>query len=233
MTAEDPLVLLGGMNCSPALWSAVRAAWGDGSEPEIHLPELDADSVDACVDALLDQLPARFALAGLSLGGIVAMRLIRRAPDRVRRLCLLATNARGPTDSQCAGWRVAIDRLEAGASARDLQRDLLPVLLGAPARSESLDEMVLRMGDACGVARLTAQLRTQLTRTDERAGLLDVAVPTTVVAGTLDALCPPRRHLEITDLIRGARLVELDGVGHLSPLEAPHRVADALRCWLA
>lgn len=221
------------MNCSPALWSAVTAELGEGFDRDIHLAELDADSVDGCVDDLLDRLPPRFALAGLSLGGIVAMRLIRRAPDRVERLCLLATSARGPTDSQSVGWRAAIDRLETGATARDLQGDLLPLLLGAPARTSSLDEAVLRMGDACGSARLTAQLRTQLTRTDERAGLRRVAVPTTVVAGTLDALCPPGRHHEITELIRGARLVELDGVGHLSPLEAPDRVADVLRCWSA
>ncbi|HYH29825.1 MAG TPA: alpha/beta fold hydrolase, partial [Pseudonocardia sp.] len=85
-----PLVVLPGMGCSPRLWSAALPGG-----PVVH-GSLDRPSIDGCVDALLDALPPKFALAGLSLGGIVAMALTRRAPERVERLALLATNARGP-----------------------------------------------------------------------------------------------------------------------------------------
>lgn len=229
----DELVLLGGMNCSALLWSRVLDDLPDDAAGAVHRPDLDADSVDGCVDDLLAALPQRFALAGLSLGGIVAMRLVHRAPDRVSRLCLLSTNGRGPSPEQDHGWRVALDRLAAGASARDLQRDLLGVLLAEPARSAELDDLALRMGDECGRDRLERQLRAQRSRRDERPGLASITAPTTVIAGGLDALCPPARHTEIVDLVPGSRLVELERVGHLSPLEAPRRVARALREWLA
>ena len=64
------------------------------------MPELTEATLDAQVARLLDELPSRFALAGLSLGGIVAMALVRTAPERVSSLILLSTNPYGPTEDQ-------------------------------------------------------------------------------------------------------------------------------------
>jgi pimeloyl-ACP methyl ester carboxylesterase len=219
---SEPLVLLPGMNCSPRLW--------DGVVDGIH-GELTAPTLDGCVDALLDRLPPRFALAGLSLGGIVAMALVRRAPERVARLALIATNARGPTDQQRAAWSAQRAALAAGATARDIQRDLLPVLLHR--RTPDLEAVTLAMADDTGAATLDAQLALQATRIDERPALAAVAVPTLVLAGAEDRICPLDRHEEIAARIPGAHLQVLPGVGHLSPLEAPTEVSAALRSWLA
>jgi pimeloyl-ACP methyl ester carboxylesterase len=226
--ATPPLVLLPGMNCTEQLWQEVVPAL-----PEVQVVhgELVEPDLDACVEDLLIRLPPRFALAGLSLGGIVAMALTRRAPERVERLALLDTNAKAPTDSQRQGWSSLLHRLEAGASAADVQRDLLPVLLGEGA-SRSVREVTVRMADALGVQRLAAQLRLQATRVDERPGLGRVRVPTLVLAGHDDALCPPSSHREIARLVPGSRLVLLERTGHLSPLERGAQVADELRAWL-
>jgi pimeloyl-ACP methyl ester carboxylesterase len=219
----DPLVLLPGMGCSPRLWAA--------AVPGAAVPgRLDQPTVDGCVDRLLAQLPPRFALAGLSLGGIVAMALVRRAPQRVSRLCLASTNARGPTPQQRAAWAGQRARLAAGARARELQADLLPALLHR--RGRELDERVLAMADELGEWVLDAQLAAQDTRVDERPGLTRVRVPTLVLAAARDRLCPPARHEEIAELVPGARLVVLDDVGHLSPLEDPDAVAAALHGWM-
>ncbi|TQM37510.1 alpha/beta fold hydrolase [Pseudonocardia cypriaca] len=217
------LVVLPGMGCSPRLWCSALP-----DVPVVH-GTLDRPSIDGCVDALLDVLPPRFALAGLSLGGIVAMALVRRAPERVTRLALLATNARGPTPAQYEGWATARSGLAAGRRARDLQRDLLPLLL----HDRTHDETALAMADDVGTAAFDRQLAAQATRIDERPGLADVRVPTLVLAGAQDRLCPPDRHEEIAALVPGARLEVVAGVGHLMPLEAPARVAEALGTWRA
>ncbi|WP_422785644.1 alpha/beta fold hydrolase [Pseudonocardia spirodelae] len=219
MPAPPPLVLLPGMNCSARLWGPA----GDGA---LH-PVLDRPGLDEQVDALLAVLPARFALAGLSLGGIVAMALARRAPERVAGLCLAATSARAPTPGQRAGWAAALTRLDDGAPARDLQP--LDVLL----HDHAHDDLALAMADETGERRLAAQLRLQATRVDERPALAAVAVPTLVLAGEHDRLCPPGRHTEIADLVPGARLHVLPGAGHLLPVEAPDTVATLMGQWMA
>jgi pimeloyl-ACP methyl ester carboxylesterase len=187
------------------------------------------------VDRLLDELPARFALAGLSLGAIVAMALVRRAPERVNRLCLMSTNPYAPTDQQRSAWQRQRDALAGGASARDLQRDLLPVLLSPPVLTgrPEVVEQTLAMADDVGADALDFQLRLQATRIDERPGLAVVGCPTLVVAARGDALCPVDRHLEIASIVPGAELVVLERCAHLSPLEQPGRLSEALSRWLA
>lgn len=217
--SSPPLVLLPGMNCSARLWGPAGAG-------ALH-PVLDRPTLDEQVEALLDALPARFALGGLSLGGIVAMALTRRAPERVAGLCLMATNARPPTPEQRAGWDAALTRLDDGAPARALQP--LELLL----HDRSLDATALRMADETGERCLAAQLRLQGTRVDQRPALPAVAVPTLVLAGEQDRLCPVERHTEIAELVPDARLHVLPGVGHLLPVEAQDTVAALLGEWLS
>ncbi|KAA1036481.1 alpha/beta fold hydrolase [Pseudonocardia sp. EV170527-09] len=217
--SSPPLVLLPGMNCSARLWGPAGAG-------ALH-PVLDRPTLDEQVQALLDALPDRFALGGLSLGGIVAMALTRRAPERVAGLCLMATNARAPTPEQRAGWDAALTRLDDGAPARALQP--LELLL----HDRSLDATALQMADETGERRLAAQLRLQGTRVDERPALPAVAVPTLVLAGEQDRLCPVERHTEIAELAPDARLQVLPGVGHLLPVEAQDTVATLLGEWLS
>lgn len=224
--SNAPLVLLPGLNCSAALWSGVEV--GPAITPILTEPTLDGQ-----VGRLLDELPARFALAGLSLGGIVAMALVRRAPDRVARLALLSTTSRPPTAQQYAMWARLRAALAAGANARDLQRELKAALLSPYARAArpELTEVALAMADDVGAERLDAQLALQATRVDERPGLARVRCPTLVVSGADDALCSPERHREIHAVVPGSKLVTLDRCGHLSPLEQPAAVSLALRRW--
>ena len=228
MSEEPPLVLLPGLNCSPALWSLLDV--GPAVTPVLTEPTLEGQ-----VDRLLDELPARFALAGLSLGGIVAMALVRRAPERVTRLCLMSTSSRPPTSAQLAMWSRQRAALAAGATARDLQRELKAALLSPHARATAphLVEVALAMADDIGTARLDAQLALQATRVDERPGLAAVPCPTLIVSARDDALCRPERHAEIHALVPGSELVELEQCGHLSPLEQPAAVTTLLRRWRA
>jgi pimeloyl-ACP methyl ester carboxylesterase len=227
LTRPDALVLLPGLNCSAALWSKVDL--GPASTPILTEP-----TVDGQVDRLLTELPERFALAGLSLGGIVAMALIRRAPERVSRLCLLSTTARPPTARQHAMWQRQRAALAAGATARDLQRELKAALLSPLARATQpeLIETALAMADQVGVANLDAQLALQGTRVDQRPGLAAIGCPTLIISGAEDALCSPERHAEIQAHVPGSELITLPQCGHLSTLEQPAAVQAAMRRWL-
>ena len=219
LALDEPWVWLPGMNCSARMWSALAAA-------ESITPLLEETSVDAEVERLLDELPVRFALAGLSLGAIVAMALVARAPERVSALYLLSTNPYGPTDAQRSGWRDLRDQLAAGRSARDLQADLLPVLLSPPAQADTaVVETTLAMADDVGEARLDRQLQLQASRVDLRPALAAVGCPTLIVAAEDDALCSVARHQELHGLISGSRLAVVERCGHLSPLERPQQIA--------
>lgn len=224
--AEPPLVLLAGMNCSGRLWQGLGLT--GAMSPGLSEPTLAGQ-----VGKLLDELPPRFALAGLSLGGIVAMALTRTAPERVARLCLLSTNPYGPTDQQRAGWRRERDRLAAGTTARQIQRDLLPLLLTAESlqRRPDLVDTTLAMAEDVGENDLDAQLALQLTRIDERPGLRAVRCPTVVVAARHDRLCPVERHSEIASLVPGSELQVLERAAHLSPLERPVGLRRVITSW--
>lgn len=193
------------------------------------MPTLTEPRLDSQVARLLDELPPRFALAGLSLGAIVALALVRTAPGRASSLVLMSTNPHAPTDAQLGGWRGARDGLRAGRTARDLQSDWLPLLLSEPARRRpDLVNDTLALADAVGEEALDAQLALQATRIDERPALRSVRCPTTVIAARQDALCSVARHTELNQLIPRSALLIIENCGHLSPLEQPRAVTS---CW--
>lgn len=222
----DPLVLLPGMGCTAALWSRLDL----GVDPIAAV--LTEPSLDAEVTRLLDLLPDRFALGGLSLGAIVAMAVVRRAPERVSRLSLMSTNPYAPTEAQRVAWAGQRDVL-AAESARVLQHRLLPSLLTPEvvAGRPDLVALTLGMADDLGSETYDHQLQLQTTRVDERPGLTRVIVPTLVLAARGDRLCGVDRHTEIARLIPGAMLTVIEDAGHLAPLEQPAVVSRLLRAW--
>jgi pimeloyl-ACP methyl ester carboxylesterase len=230
VTAATPVVLLAGMNCTPQLWRDV------GLDHGIR-PLLDRATIGDQVDELLRILPPRFTLVGHSLGGIVGMALALEAPERVAGLCLTCTNAKAPTPEQRAGWLHWMRRLDEGADALSLQQDILPALVGpepptgrAPESRRRLEQRALDMARQTDSALLRAQLAMQLTRTDLLGRLATLAMPTLVVSGARDVICPPLTHAEIASRVAGAELVTLDA-GHLLPAERPREFAEAFGRW--
>ena len=219
------------MNCTAELWADAGL---DAEGVRAIRPTLDRPALGAQVDALLSELPPHVVIVGHSLGGIVGMALALAAPHRVAGLCLVSTNAKAPTDAQRAGWREWIARLDLGADARSLQQDIIEPLLGARVVAERPDLVgrALRMGADTGEVALRAQLEMQLTRADLLSRLPSLRMPTLVVSGIDDVICPPSFHTEIVTRIDGARLVSLDA-GHLLPLERPREFGDLVRAWRA
>ncbi|NDU74921.1 alpha/beta fold hydrolase [Actinomadura sp. DSM 109109] len=232
MSGAAPLVLLPGMLGDATVWDGVVAALGPGAAVLRERVDLD-DSIAGLAARVLDGAPERFALAGHSLGGIVAMEAVRRAPARITRLALLNTSAGAGSAAQRAGWARLAERVGRGefaAVAAESARATLPAARrtdpGLVARNE-------RMAASVGPDGLLRQLRAQLSRTDLHPSLAAIGVPVLVLSGELDEVSPPALQRDLAGPIRTARHEIVPDCGHMSPLERPAEVAAHLRQWLA
>ncbi len=228
MTA--PLILLPGMMCDARLWAPQVAALG-GAVPIYGA----SDTISGMARAVLSAAPPRFALAGLSMGGIVAMAVMAAAPERVTRLALLDTNARAETPRVAARRGPQIARVADGGLRAVMRDEMKPHYLGAiagPGRDAILATCMDMALDA-GPVVFAAQSRALMARPDYRDVLRSVSVPVLVLCGARDTLCPPSNHVEMTGLMPHATLRVLPGAGHLPVLERPDAVNAALSDWLA
>lgn len=229
----EPLVLIPGLNCTPALYAPQWPALAAGRPILVAETALD-ETIGAVAERLLAAAPERFALCGLSMGGYVAFEVMRRAPQRVTRLALLDTTAKPPTPETNAPREQMIALARKGAF--DNVTTLLWQKLVAPERltDEALRLGVRQMAMEVGAGGFVRQQRAIMGRPDSRPVLGSVSVPALVVVGAEDAITPRDEAREIAAGIGvRARYLEIPGCGHLSTLEAPEIVTKALLRWLS
>ncbi|MGM0751745.1 MAG: alpha/beta fold hydrolase [Bacillota bacterium] len=229
---KEALVLLPGTLCDERLWEHQLEHLTDVSEPSVSMLT-EEDTIEGMAESVLKHAPERFALAGLSLGGIVAMEVIRRAPERVTRLALLDSNPHGPKQEQLEGWKDLISKVESGEFQSIVEEKLLPNLIH-PSRQEERDlvSTIRDMAEKIGPEVYVQQLRAVSTRSDLREVLREINVPTLLLVGRDDQVCPLSLHEEMQESISESRLVVVNHCGHLSSLEQPEEVTAALRNWL-
>ena len=232
---RQPLVLLSGALCDAALWRHQIAGLSDIAD--IRVGDLTRnDSVGSMAARVLASQPKHFALAGISLGGYVALEIMRRAPERVTRLALLDTTARPEEQSEGIGEELPGSEgagRQSGPAALG-QVGLFTTLLVHPKRlaDRRLSTILGAMAERVGRKAFQRQQRAVRARPDSRAGLAAIACPTLLLCGRQDPLAPPALHEEMAAAIPGAELVVVEDCGHLSPLEQPEAVTAALRQWL-
>lgn len=227
---RQPLILAPGLSCDAALWSAQVAGLADVADIVVA-DTLGDDSIADMATRLLDAAPDRFAIAGLSMGGYVAMEVCRRAPERVIRLAVLDTNARADTAEQTALRQFAIRT----ARTRDFEtviRGSLGLLVHPEVVSE-VAEAVVQMALRVGFETYERQQTAIMNRIDSLPGLGRVAVPALVLVGAEDLFTPPYYAEEMAAAIPGAKLVQVPRCGHMATMEQPEAVNAALREWLA
>lgn len=227
---RTPLLLLPGTLCTEATFAAQETALSDLAETSVH-PLTGADTTEGYAEALLAAAPDRFALAGFSQGAIVALAVVRRAPERVTRLALLACNPGPPRPEQLATWLAWADE-----ARRDGVGRIAELLAGNvhPSRRGDLElrRTIVAMAQATPVEAFAGQLTALATRPDARPGLSAIRCPTLLLVGADDPVTPPELHRDSAARIPGARLELLERCGHYAPLERPAEVSAALRRWL-
>jgi pimeloyl-ACP methyl ester carboxylesterase len=232
MALSLPLVLVPGLLCSarlfgpqiPALWPFGQVAVAD------HRRAADMEAIAA---GILAEAPPRFALAGLSMGGYIALAMMRLAPERIAKLALLDTSARPDRPEQKEGR----ERLIALAQAGKLDDAVALLRKNWLHKDRQNDEALLRivsgMAADVGAEAFVRQQTAIMGRQDSRPLLPEIGCPTLVLVGDGDTSTPPDLAKEMAAGIGGAKLVVVPDCGHLSTLEKPEAVNAALSAWLS
>ena len=225
-----PLVLIPGMMCDARMWGNLPAALYP--RPVIHALPTGHDTMAALAAEVLRCAPEHFALAGLSMGGIVAMEVLRQAPDRVDRLALLDTNPRAETPAVQARREPQIARALAGGLARVMQEEMKPNYLAAGPGQGAVLDLCMDMALSLGPQVFARQSRALRDRPDAQATLAAFRGAALVLMGAEDRLCPLDRHQLMHALMPQSDLVVIAGAGHLPSLEKPAETTAHIMRWL-
>jgi pimeloyl-ACP methyl ester carboxylesterase len=222
-----PILCIPGLGCSARLYAEqIPQLWTVG--PVTIAQHGRHDSMGAIARSILASAPERFALIGLSMGGYLSFEIMRQAPERVAKLALLDTTARPDTPEQTQNRRNHIGHAEKSPMA-DVADALYPRLVHQQRHDDQqLREIVRIMAQETGAAAFIRQEAAIISRPDSRATLSGIRCPTLVLVGDGDQLTPPDRAVEMAHAISGSRLVTVPECGHLSTLERPQQVTDAL-----
>ncbi|KWW21828.1 MULTISPECIES: alpha/beta hydrolase [Peribacillus] len=225
-----PLILLPGTLCDERLWESLKLS----DLADVKVCDVSkADTIEGMAKSVLKEAPDRFALAGLSLGGIISLEIMRIAPERVLKLALLDTNPYPPQPEQISGWERLIEMADNGLFLDITHNHLLPVLIHPDRRNdEALVSTIIEMAEKVGKAGYINQLKAVMTRSDQRPILSSIECPTMILTGKEDVVCPVHMSEFLQENIREARLEIVNHSGHLSTLEQPEKVSALLRAWL-
>ena len=216
MTIEQiPLVLLPALGCDGQLWARQVLDLGDLTHPQLGDLTVD-DTLAAMARRVLAHAPPRFAVAGVSLGGYVALEIMRLAPERITRIALFATRASMQSRPRTMAEQGTL------AIAPHADPALTPIISGP----------VQAMAERVGPDVFARQQRALLERPDLGPAIDGVQVPALVAVGERDRICLPEDARHLAERIPGARFHLLRNCGHLPPMERPGETTMLLRNWL-
>jgi pimeloyl-ACP methyl ester carboxylesterase len=227
----EPLVLVPGLASDARVFAPQIVALSAGRA--VHVAHVAGDgTIGEMAGSALAAAPPRFALAGHSMGGIVALEMVRRAPERVARLALIASDCLPDPPGVAASREDMIVAARSGRLA-EAMRKVLPAETLAPGPDRAaLQAAIAEMALALGPEVFVRQTRALQKRSDQQQTLRALRLPLLVLGGRHDILCPPRRQEFMAAMASAARLVILEAAGHLPTLEAPEAATAALGDWL-
>jgi pimeloyl-ACP methyl ester carboxylesterase len=229
--ATQTLVLVPGLGSDVAVWRRTIATLGDDYLCLVG-DTLSDDSLQGMARRILDQAPRSFALAGVSMGGMVALEMMKAAPDRVTQLALVDTNARPDTFRQKIYRRLANAAVGATKDFNRLAQRNLGSLVH-PSTAKDVRAELVEMSARVGAKTYIRQNRAVTARGDLRKVLPNIAIPTAVIVGQDDQMTPVALSQEIHTLAPGSTLHVIPDCGHLPPIEKPEIMATLLKALLA
>lgn len=226
---RHPLLMLPGMMCDARMFAPQIAKLSAGRS--LMVPDLSgAESIAALASKVLDEAPPRFALAGLSMGGIVAMEILAQQPERVAGMALMNTNPRAELPEVRAGRGPQIEAARQGQMLALMEERMFP--LYSVGGNPSISDITRAMANSLGPEVFIRQSLALRDREDRCDVLQQNQLPTLILGGHNDQLCPPERHEFMASLMPHAKLVMLADTAHLSTLERPAETSAALTEWL-
>lgn len=223
-----PAVLIPGTLCDGRVFAPILARL------DLQAMEIEPISHDNVVDAathVLATAPQRFVALGFSLGGFVVLELLRQAPDRIVGAALIASNAHPLQPDGAESRRAEVARARAAGMAALIETSWPAYVAVDRLEDATLKQVVVAMAEDVGLERFAAQAELAIGRPDSRATVAQTAIPLLALYGDQDAMSSPERCGVFANAPR-ARVVELPGVGHFLPLEAPDPAALALTEWM-
>lgn len=226
------LFLLPGLLCDARVWSHQTqqlAALAD-----IRIPDFSQlDSLDAMADAVLQQAPEKFMVAGHSMGGRVALQLLHKAPERISKLALLDTGTHAVKPGEAEKRQVLIDLAEQEGMGAMARQWTPPMVHPARHADAALMNEIFAMVESYSVASFRKQVKALLNRPDALPFLAHAPQGTLVLCGREDIWSPPSQHEVICNALPDRPPVTIiDNAGHMAPMERPEAVSVALRQWL-
>ena len=235
---KPPLLLVPGLLCSPRLFAAQLS--GLSGDADIVVPDWRRaplavwDTWESAARWVLDQMPAReFTLAGLSLGGMLAVEIMQLAADRVTKLALLDTGMRSQNEVERSIRRARIRLADEGRFELVLGLQMSRFIPAYRLPDKKLVDEVTTMCGEIGVEIYKRQEELAAIRVDRRPDLPSIKCPTIVVCGRDDAATPLFLSEEMAAAIKGSELVVIEQCGHLITMEKPEETNAILRKWLA
>ena len=234
--SRDTVLFLPGLLCDRAVWEPQIAALS-GQYDCLVADYGSNDSLTAMAESALVSAPPRFALAGHSMGGRVALEVMRNAAQRVTRLALLDTGHEARPEAEAgeveARKRFRLLDIARSQGMRAMGRQWVQGMVH-PGRlhDESLIEPILAMIERRTPDVFAAQIRALLNRPAAGAVLRAIHCPAVVLCGRQDGWSPLARHERMSAMIPGARLEVIEESGHMVTLERPEAVSAALEGWL-
>lgn len=227
----DPLVLIPGLMADARVFLPQMVRLGASRAMQVVLPT-QGETVEQMSESILASLPPKFALLGHGLGGDVALDLIRRAPERVTRVALLATDPLAEPPASAAAREARIVAARSGrlaqAMVEEIPRDALTDSLWRDEILALVQDMALGLGEGVFLRQSRALQR----RPDQQKTMRRVKLPALVIAGEADTLVPMRRSEFTAGLMPFGKLQVIAGAGHLASLEQPEAVSEALETFL-
>ena len=227
----EPLVLLPGILSDMRLFLP-QITTLSREMPVMVAPTMLGERVDEIASGLLPTLPQKFALMGHGFGGIIAMELARRAPERITRLALSSTSPLPETPQDSGERELRIVGARAGRFEDVIAKEIPPEALGAAQRATVYPKLQT-MARTGGAEAYVRQSRAMQRRRDQQSTMRRLKMPVMVICGEHDPIFPVKRHEFMASLIPYAELSIIPGAGHLPTLEAPTAMTDVIRKWMA
>ncbi|MDC3253369.1 alpha/beta hydrolase [bacterium] len=228
---KEPLVMIPGTLCDNTLFKHQMDGLKDLADCQIG-DHSSSDDLKKVAANIIEKFKGDFSILGLSYGGIIAFEIWRQVPKRVKRIMLLNTNHREPSETTRANQQRFLGMSMLG-EFREITTDFLKdaMLYSEHAKDHEIRKAILEMAINTGRAKFHNQIKAQLYRPDSTPDLPNILCPVLVMTGKQDKVCTPEIHKEIAELIPNSTLELIDKCGHLSTMEQPDEVNRIIRDW--